>query len=427
MNTLTSLAGFMLPGLALWLPSGYSWGAVLLLLASLGSLHRWPMHRFDRETLWLAATIMAVGLLWLFQSDGQGGSGRWDRFSKYALAIPCLLYAVAYPPSVKALRLGGVVGGLGAGAIALWQVYGQGMVRAAGHTNAIQFGNLALMLAVLAALQLAVGWRALSLRWRIGSAAAVLLAMEASVLSLSRGGWLALIWLPVLCWPLLRQIQLQQKTIPLRWLLVVALLLTVPLLSNMHVIKERFDLMSTEVAAYQADGQAQSSVGHRLEHWRLAWHLGLEKPLLGWGDVGYKQEKNRLVELGLFDVSTTYFDHAHNEVLDMFAKRGGLGVVMLLVFYVVPLALFWPTASRMRGIAATSDGQNVAAVQAVLWLRLSASAIILMYIAFGWTQVFFAHNSGTMCYLFMLVFFWAALHGLECSLQKYGRRPLQST
>lgn len=416
-NTLSNTAAFMLPALALWLPSGYSWGAVVLLLASLASLHRWPRHRPDRDTLILAATILAMGLVWVLQSDGQGSSARWDKFSKYALALPCLLFAVAYPPSYKALRSGLLVGCLGAGLIALWQVYGQGMDRASGHTNAIQFGNLALLLAAMLALALICNVRALRWGWMGLYAIAVLLAIQASVLSLSRGGWLALLWLPLLCWPVLRQYRATHQRQLIGMLAAMALLVALPLLSNTATIKQRIDLMGSEVAAYQSQGEARSSIGHRLEHWRLAWYLGQEKPLLGWGDAGYKQEKARLVDAGLFDVSTTYYDHAHNEVLDMWAKRGSLGVAMLLLFYAIPLALFWPSAARMRRAQQRLQPMPVAtanqAASAVLWLRLCGSAIVLMYIAFGLSQVFFAHNSGTMSYLFMLVLFWAALHGLE--------------
>ena len=36
-----SIGAFMVPGLALWLPSGYSYGAALLLLAALASAPVW--------------------------------------------------------------------------------------------------------------------------------------------------------------------------------------------------------------------------------------------------------------------------------------------------------------------------------------------------------------------------------------------------
>lgn len=429
-NTLSNTAAFMLPALALWLPSGYSWGAVVLLLASLASLHRWPRYRPDRATVVLALTILAMGLVWVLQSDGQGSSARWDKFSKYALALPCLFFAVAYPPSYQALRRGLVVGCIGAGLIAIWQVYGQGMERASGYTNAIQYGNLALMLAVMLALAVVCQVRAFSLGWICVYGLAALLAVQASVLSLSRGGWLAFMWLPLLCWPVVREYGARYKR-QLSWALAaMALLVALPLLSNTAAIKQRLDLMGTEVTAYQTQGEASSSIGHRLEHWRLAWYLGKNKPLLGWGDAGYKQEKTRLVQQGLFDVSTTYYDHAHNEVLDMWAKRGGVGVAMLLLFYAIPLALFWPTAARMQqlrqGLQSLPAELAAERLSAILWLRLCGSAMVLMYIAFGITQVFFAHNSGTMSYLFLIVLLWAALHGLEPRRQDRLNTPLQS-
>ncbi|WP_343294047.1 O-antigen ligase family protein [Vandammella animalimorsus] len=414
----TSVAAFLVPALALWLPSGYSWGALLLLLLALANLHHWPrtLPRLSAGSWLLAATILAMGLMWAIQADAQAGSARWDRFSKYALALPCLGYALAHPPSAQALEKGLLAGCLGAGGIALWQVYGLGMTRAAGHTNAIQFGNLALLLAVLAGIVLACHYQRLRPGMRLGLVLAIGAAFGASVLSLTRGGWLALLLLPLLAWPLLRRPGRQPARVGRpAWLArpwaALLLVLLIPLAASLPQVVQRLQLMGTEVAAYQTQGDASTSIGHRLEHWRLAWHMGQQKPWLGWGDAGYKQEKLRLTQAGQFDINTTYFDHAHNEVLDVFSKRGLLGVALLLAFYGVPLALFWPSRRRQAALQTTAAP---AWLQAQWWaLRLMGSAIALMYIGFGWTQVFFAHNSGTMFYLFMLMLCWAALRRLE--------------
>ncbi|RMX18469.1 O-antigen ligase domain-containing protein [Vandammella animalimorsus] len=414
----TSAATFLVPALALWLPSGYSWGALLLLLLALGNLYHWPrtLPRLDAGSWLLAATILVMGLMWALQGDAQAGAARWDRFSKYALALPCLGYALAHPPSAQALEKGLLAGCLGAGGIALWQVYGLGMARAAGHTNAIQFGNLALLLAVLAGIVLACHYQRLRPGMRLGLVLAIGAAFGASVLSLTRGGWLALLLLPLLAWPLLRRPGRQPTRVgrPARlarpWVALLLVLL-IPLAASLPQVVQRLQLMGSEVAAYQTQGNASTSIGHRLEHWRLAWHMGRQKPWLGWGDAGYKQEKLRLTQAGQFDINTTYFDHAHNEVLDVFSKRGLLGVALLLAFYGVPLALFWPSRRRQAALQTTAAP---AWLQAQWWaLRLMGSAIALMYIGFGWTQVFFAHNSGTMFYLFMLMLCWAALRRLE--------------
>ena len=69
--------------------------------------------------------------------------------------------------------------------------------------------------------------------------------------------------------------------------------------------------------------------------------MGLEKPLTGWAG-GIRRAKasacgKRKSPFG------PYYGHAHNERwFDMFVKRGVIGLVGLLLFYAVPLALFWP-------------------------------------------------------------------------------------
>ena len=49
----------------------------------------------------------------------------------------------------------------------------------------------------------------------------------------------------------------------------------------------------------------------------------------------------------------------------------------------------------------------------LLALRAAAALLPLAYFGFGWTQVFFAHNSGNMFYIFSLVALWGAICRLE--------------
>ena len=62
----------------------------------------------------------------------------------------------ACPPRPYAFLAGLPIGCVGMGVLALWQVWGLSMERALGYTNAIQWGNLALLLACLIAVSLAV-------------------------------------------------------------------------------------------------------------------------------------------------------------------------------------------------------------------------------------------------------------------------------
>jgi hypothetical protein len=92
---------------------------------------------------------------------------------------------------------------------------------------------------------------------------------------------------------------------------------------------------------------AVTSVGQRLEQWRLAIHLIEQRPFSGWGLAGYPAAKQQMVDQGLAHPSVMEYGHAHNEILDMWVKRGLPGLILLLAFYAVPAAIFWPTPRRL--------------------------------------------------------------------------------
>jgi O-antigen ligase len=409
---LSTAAAFLLPGLALLLPSGYSYGAVLLLVGTLFTIHRWPVATRDRFTWALVGSLLAMTALWVALADPGENWGRWDRPTKFALGILCLLYVTTFRPSARALYAGILVGCLGAGAVALWQVYAEGAARASGfptkQTNAIQWGNLALLMAAMLAVQtvclrqqLRVGVKALAL---VG----VLLAANASVLSQSRGGWLALLIAIPPALVLLYRLNRKALWPALAWLL--AGLLAVGAL-NMSVLVERWNVMEQEVQIYDSEGQADNSVGQRLEHWRLAWDMGRERPWLGWGVGPYFAEKAARVAKGEYQPSIVEYKYVHNELLDLFVKTGVVGVAVVLVFYLLPLAMFWPSRARLERYA-----DHPALRGQALALRVSGLSIPVLYMGFGLTQVFFAHNSGIMFYTFMLMLHWAALLKVESGL-----------
>lgn len=404
----STMAAFLVPGVALTLQSGYSYGAALLAIAALVSLHKWPKAPHDRATWLMFASMLAMAALWMSMADPSERSGQWDRPAKFVLASVCLLFATVYTPRAKAVYWGLIAGCLGAGAVAVWQIHVEGAPRASGfptkHTNAIQWGNIALLLATMLMVQ------ALSLRKRFGwpvqllAAVAVLAGLHASVLSQSRGGWLALLLAIPLGLVLLCQIDRRALGKVVLGLVVLLALVTA---LNYRVVAERMHIMEKEVKTYDAQGDASSSVGQRMEHWRFAVDMIQEKPLLGWGFGQYMEQKAARVAAGKYRPSIVEYKFVHNEVLDVLVKRGVIGLLALLAFYAIPIWMFWPTRERM---ARHAD----AVVRAqVLALRLSGLSIPVLYIGFGLTQVFFAHNSGIMFYLFMVIVTWAALVGVE--------------
>lgn len=388
---------FLVPGVALWLPSGYSYGAALLLLCALAGGRWWWGRPVPREGWWLAGAIATMGALWSLDAGVAWGWGSLDKPAKYLVALPCLFFALAFAPRSRWLWWGLAVGASGSGLLALYQMEVQGLARANGFTNAIQYGNLSLLLGLMSGAVLLVQWARWSHAHKLLWIVAIVLGCTGSLLSQSRGGWLALpVALPVCGWLLSRHGQ--------RWVLhgLAVVALVVAALSQVPGVQHRLAEAQQEVQNYQRSGDGGSSVGHRLAHWRLAWAMGLDRPWTGWGRAGYEAEKARRVAAGQAHPMVLQYGHAHNEVLDLFAKRGILGVCVLLLFYAVPLAVFWPTAARVRDPQGGLDRE-------ALSLYLVGLLVPLSYIGFGFTQAFFAHNSGNMFYLFMCVLVLGAL------------------
>ena len=404
---LNSAAAFAVPGLALWLASGYSYGAVLLLVGAIATLKRWVFAPQRSLTWWFAVCMFAMALMWVAMADPAERMGQWDRPSKFILAIPCLLYATVFPPKPRAFVWGLIVGCIGAGAIAIWQVHGLGEWRATGRTNAIQYGNLALLLAVLLAVFLAAIHKQLHWGEKLLAVIAIVAGLDASVLSASRGGWLAVLVAMPFGLALLYRYRAR-----LFWRVVVGLMIAAGLMSviNREMLTARWDEMTSEIKVYDTKRDASTSVGQRLEHWRFAWDAGTEKPLLGWGVAGYMAEKQKRVEAGKYQPAIVEYKFVHNEVLDVFVKTGVVGVAVLLWFYLLPIWMFWPTRERMRLLDA---GGNPPLRRMVLAVRMCGVCVPVLFIGFGLTQVFFAHNSGIMFYLFSLILLWSMLIGLE--------------
>ena len=404
-HRLTSLAAFLIPALALWLPSGYAYGTALLLLGALLATPQWIKAPVPRSAWWLAGAIALMALTWLHGSDWDKGASVLNKPLRYALALPCLFYALRFPPRHAWLLAGIAVGAACGGLRALYDVQVLGLERpwitAEQSGNAIQLGNLSGLFGLMCWLQLMVYWP----RWRWPLRLALLACCElgllGSLLSQTRGGWLALaLCMPVLFWLLARWVS-QRRAGGGALLLCV---LMVPLGIHMWpVLEKRLDWAIADVTTYQNTGAANTSIGQRLDHWQLALAMGRDRPLTGWGDAGYVSEKARRVAAGEASPVVLEFGHTHNEVIDQFVKRGLIGVGGLAVLYAVPLALFWPSRRRMASPRAAG------AYDDAICLRLIGLAVPLAYMGFGLTQVFFAHYNGVVLYLDMLVLVFAAL------------------
>lgn len=388
----TSLAAFLLCAIALVVPSGYSLGPLLLLMGSVVLLIKRPalgLNRQDALVMLAMAAYTLVGVvsaLWYRQ-----GISDMDKPLRLLLAIPALLLVMAYPPRLAWFWGGVAVGAMGAGGVAMWLKVIEGVSRPGGYNNPIQFGNLSMLLGVLCIA--ALGWAVTQRRrhfWVALFLVAALLGVAGSLISGSRGGWIGI---PFVLIVLVRAYgPLLPKHFTLSALAGVVLLGGVVYAVPEIGVQGRVYQAVEQVQRYIAGDRTHTSVGARFEMWRGAGHLIAEKPLVGWGTNGYVEQMQALADKGVINKRAARYGHAHNEFMDSLAKRGLLGLVVLLVVYLLPMRFF----AKELG---ASD----------LSLRATATAGVLLpvtYMDFGLTQSFLSHNSGVMMYAFLLAVLW---------------------
>lgn len=393
----SSLAVFLMGALVLIIPSGYTYGAGLLLLGSFTLLWRCPRLNLEREDCWLMAVLAGYSLLFMLQLWWEGaGSSAFDRPSRFIFAVPVLLFVLVYPPRLAWLWSGLVVGAMLTAGWALWQKLYLGIDRATGYTYVIQFGNISMLLGIFCLAGL--GWAVVQPRRRAWLALLLLGAMAGalgSLLSGSRGGWIGL---PFVFWVLYRAygqgIGLRIRMLALAMLLALgSLAYALP-----HTgVQERVVQAFTDIELYQ-QGEKWTSLGARFDMWKGALQLITEKPLTGWGWHGYQERMQELADQGKV-IQFAADNHAHNEYLDNLARRGIPGLLSLLVLYLVPLKLF---ARRL-----SSPDMELRA------LATAGAVLPVAFMDFGLSQVFFGHNSGVMVYAFWLAVLWGSIRARE--------------
>lgn len=395
----TSIAVFLFSAIALVIPSGASFGPALLLVGSAVLLRRRAGIRLADAEVVLMAVLGLYFIVGSLVNLMHGAPYReYDAPLRFALAIPVLLLLRVFPPMPRFFWSGVALGAISSGLYAAWQIFSEGYMRAEGHTNPIQFGNISVLLGILCLAGLAwAGSQPRRAFWHALMVCGISLGLLGSFLSGSRGSWISLlIALPVAyfchggAWTR-RHVAACAAAV----LLLFGVLQAAPQLP----MEARIELAVTETQDYFDSGASTTSVGARLEMWRAGLLLVPQRPWLGWGKAGYVQQEAHLVQAGKIRLIPGEHNHLHNDYLDALVKRGLAGLAALLALYLVPLALF---ARRIR------DGNP-----AVRPYAAAGVLLIVCYMAFGLTQSFLTHNNGVMTLAFMLVILWSLLRASD--------------
>lgn len=382
-----SITVFLLGALALTISSGYTYGPVLLLLPALGYLAVRPYPVLTAQDKILIAALLiyfAIGVATNLVHHLPSNS--YDNFSRFLLAIPVLLLLLRFPVSPVFLWSGIAFGAIGAALVAIMDFYVHGELRATGHNNAIQFGDIAMLFACL--LLAGFSWakqysRLMIIIFVLGAASGIF----ASLLSGARGGWLALPFALGLFY-IANNFHKNTKQSFVFVAALVCLVAVVYQFQQSGFLQMRIQEAMSDLQQYTQVQNANTSLGIRFTLWHTGLNLFAQHPLVGWGSVA-----NYVSITGDSSDIFQRFNHFHNEFLDAMVKRGLVGGLALLMIYGLPAFVFY---RQLQQCAAQ-----------VKPLALAGLMLVLATLIFGLTQSFFSHSSGVMVYVFMLVILWA--------------------
>lgn len=411
-NILNALVFFVL-SLSLVAPSGYSYGAIGLFLMSIFvSRHIYDAKQIWRDEsviVWVAALFL-MAIIWSFHTvtvDGGyiPGTLGVERPIKYILTIPVFILICIGSINKYTLSFGSAVGAIGIGILALWQIFYENKTRAAGFTNAVFFGDFALLFSAYSLIwALHIG----SLFLRCIGWLGVILGLSAVILSATRASWLVFpIVFMLIIWLSSYKKENQSNYFnkyPFVQALVVAIVASLVVL-GMPNVRHRIELAAKEFVEPQSVSTS-TSIGLRKAFWKQAVLIGLEHPVFGVGQEGYEKAQRELVDSKKMPSKAIEFEHAHDEWLDMFAKRGLVGVIGLVLFYLMPFLV----CLRKFRMSVMDDDAGPNKFDSIDSSRFSIdrpSALcglvtVVAFFGFGLPDVIFSHSMGNTLYALLL-------------------------
>jgi len=340
-NFITSLGVFLLGGIYFVYDDGYRYGGILLALVGLASMRQWQGDKRGLQVLFIALAFPMVSFLGVMWHEGWGS--RALMYASVILVLPAYQAVRIWQPEMKWLFQGAAAGALAACLWAFHDVYVLGHERAQGLLNAIKFGNMALFFGLVCLLRASRSWHDRE-RWHaVSYVMFAALGLLASLLSGTRGGWIALpgliVLLAIWAWS---YFSASRIVFSVSAFLVMFVILA---FANPWGVTDRILLAWHEIKTYKPDNL--SSVGQRINMWRLAWDMIAERPWLGHGDLAFGDRTQNWQHV----IGMTFeggFKHPHNDFLAAWVKYGVGAPLALLITLIAPLAWFWRQSRRLK-------------------------------------------------------------------------------
>lgn len=383
---------FFSGALCLSIKGGYSYAPAVLLLLSLPLVFNFKTYStLNRNSKIVLASMFIYVLVHAISILLDGGRGReFDRPSKVLLEMALLILCLRYPPRFLWLMTGVGVGAIGAGVYAMVDVFVHGYPRAFEVMNAIQGGDISMTLGLFSLCGIVWAIKKTDYRYALFFTVATIMGILGNILAGTRGAWLLL---PVILFVIYRIYRgWFSKGLKLAFAGIICLLIVLCVTTQSDIV-HRFQLVHQNISDYISEGDKTTAVGIRFDLWKGALDSFARKPLFGWGNNGVRVYQEQQYKNGIIAKTTHDFNsNAHNQFLDEMAKRGLIGLSVLLALFLSPLYVFNKQLERSIGPESRT---------------LAACGIVLVLSTMGYclTQAFLNQNSGIVFYCVFTAFF----------------------
>lgn len=377
---LVRATGFAISALlvsAVWLGHGISSISVILLVISLIGLAvvRENISALTTEEKILTGLFLlfsAYSLLsWYLSGMDEDGVKHLGKHLRFAIILPVYFWFRRIDVSLAWVVSSASIGAILAMMVALYEVFYLGIPRAHGVHHPIMFGDLALIMGFLAF----VGRSALTEKLlRYLPHLAIASGLIASMLSASRGAWIAIPALTlILLWQHWRSFGCWAKAA------IVGLIIVLPVVAYIvpqSGVKQRIDVASSDISLYVSGETVNTSLGLRFEAWRSAFYIAEQYPVFGAGLGRFNDMSQHLIEQGKVQQGAANFTHTHNDYLTQLAVNGVVGLILLLAIYLYPARLFIQRLGSADSDAATAALMGLCLIVAFMHYSLSESMMI---------------------------------------------------
>lgn len=311
--------------------------------------------------------------------------------------IPVFLLVRRNGLPLKAFWYGITIGAIITGMMALIEVLLLNKDSASGTHARTLFGDHALLLGMLSILSFSF-FREKGRYFILLPIAGLLFGILASVLSGTRGSWLAIpAFLLILTIYFDDFGSVKRRLIFLLSCVLLGLLAYVIPQTN---IKHRIDLAVNEINMYPAGQIKNKAVGLRLESWRASKELALEHPITG---IGLRQYQIKIRELlsrkNDYDKNIGRLDQPHNQYLYALVERGVIGLLTIILIFIYPAYVF------IKSLNSRNASHRPVAIAGLI--------IVVGYAIFGLTDTLFFRSMPINFYTMMMALLLGDLYAKQ--------------